>query len=48
MKTIDPEMLKLFFGDDLLPPRLGPGQPGVLEKWDEDRKRYGRDRQDSS
>jgi hypothetical protein len=37
-----------FEAEDILPPRVGPGQPGVWEAWDADRKRCGLDRQDSS
>lgn len=37
-----------FDGEDILPPRLGLGQPDIWEAWDADRKQYGLDRQDSS
>jgi hypothetical protein len=48
IKTIDQGLLEFFFGDDLLPPKLGPGEPGALAEWEAYEKEHGLDRYDTS
>lgn len=47
IKDLEHELVYYFFGENVLPPRLGPGPPDVWAKWDADRKRHGLDRRDS-
>jgi hypothetical protein len=43
IKTIEPPLLEFFFGTDLLPPKLGPGESGTLAEWEAYEREHGLD-----
>ena len=41
IETIEPALLEFFFGADLLPPKLGPGEPRAWEEWEAYEREHG-------